>query len=554
MKKFTIGMFALALFSACSNENELPKANEAFEGDQAYMAVQLLNSNEATRGTDDGFQYGTADENEVNTVEFYFYNADGSFNQHTNQVLTWNAGTTENVEEFSTHTVVLQGLKAMGVPRYVVAVLNGTDGEYKGLTLTELKEKVVNSYLTGNYYMMTNSTYNHEGEENADNSLDFATVLQNSNFLTEAPTKTELTQDNAVQIYVERLAAKVSLATSQAVGNSITLTEYEVDGEQKDLKINILNWGLNALTKDSYTMKRVPYAWTEDLGFTWDDKANYRSYWAASTNYNVGTYPASYGETVDAVNDLSNIADKTLTYVSWNNIQTAVGTPLYCMENTNTKSKLEENNFKATATHVLIKAQIEGGENLVRYYGQLYTPAEFIKTALGQVLYYKVATDGANTTYTKIAPEDVQVKNAYDGKVVLELKESSPVGYSWSATTGTTTSASVDDVNKKLSDIFETNIAEYYKDGMMYYCIPIEHLRNGKITYATNGTYTVNEGDYGVVRNHWYNITVNKIENLGTSVYDPEEEIVPNVEQPTYYVGASINILAWKIVNQNVEL
>ena len=64
------------------------------------------------------------------------------------------------------------------------------------------------------------------------------------------------------------------------------------------------------------------------------------------------------------------------------------------------------------------------------------------------------------------------------------------------------------------------------------------------------------EGNYGVIRNHWYVLTVNKLVRLGTGVFDLEEVIVTPVEpeDPTYYMGARINILSWKIVTQKVEL
>ena len=96
--------------------------------------------------------------------------------------------------------------------------------------------------------------------------------------------------------------------------------------------------------------------------------------------------------------------------------------------------------------------------------------------------------------------------------------------------------------------------ADYYKNGMMYYCVPIEHLRGGKVTYNDDLSVKVDEADYGVVRNHHYVLSINKIQNLGTAVYNPDEQIVPVVESPTYYVGAKVNILSWKVVNQSVEL
>ena len=74
-------------------------------------------------------------------------------------------------------------------------------------------------------------------------------------------------------------------------------------------------------------------------------------------------------------------------------------------------------------------------------------------------------------------------------------------------------------------------------------------------TGAQTTSISVNEADYGVVRNHYYQALINKVENLGSAVYDPDEIIIPNNEdKETYYIGAQIYILSWKIVKQDVEL
>lgn len=94
--------------------------------------------------------------------------------------------------------------------------------------------------------------------------------------------------------------------------------------------------------------------------------------------------------------------------------------------------------------------------------------------------------------------------------------------------------------------------ATAYNGGLMYYNIPIEHLNNGAIT--ENGI--IPEAKYGVVRNHHYVVTVDKLEKIGKGIFDGDEKIVPgdDPDGDIYYVGAKINILSWKIVSQNVEL
>jgi hypothetical protein len=94
----------------------------------------------------------------------------------------------------------------------------------------------------------------------------------------------------------------------------------------------------------------------------------------------------------------------------------------------------------------------------------------------------------------------------------------------------------------------------------MYYNIPIEHLNQAdNETSATSDTKAaitkIHEGHYGVVRNHWYKLTINKITGPGHGIQDPDEPIVPNPDvEEDYYIGARINILAWKTLSQTVSL
>ncbi|MDE6308957.1 MAG: Mfa1 fimbrilin C-terminal domain-containing protein, partial [Muribaculaceae bacterium] len=89
--------------------------------------------------------------------------------------------------------------------------------------------------------------------------------------------------------------------------------------------------------------------------------------------------------------------------------------------------------------------------------------------------------------------------------------------------------------------------ATRYNNGAMYYNIPIGHQ-------ATVGNTIDMEGYYGVVRNHWYKLNITKIMRIGVAVNNPEEIIIPKPEIPEYYLGADINILSWKVLDQDVPL
>ena len=112
--------------------------------------------------------------------------------------------------------------------------------------------------------------------------------------------------------------------------------------------------------------------------------------------------------------------------------------------------------------------------------------------------------------------------------------------------------------NELVSFIYQvTNIADCFKNGMMYYAVPIQHHA---ATGKADGDYEIDydnikTGDYGVVRNHWYKFTISAIAKPGIPVHDPDQPIIPNYDDTDRYIGFEVVILPWHIVdNGNVTL
>ena len=90
-------------------------------------------------------------------------------------------------------------------------------------------------------------------------------------------------------------------------------------------------------------------------------------------------------------------------------------------------------------------------------------------------------------------------------------------------------------------------ITEVFTEGRMYYSIPVEHFLNP--TYnKTNPSDPFLVGDFGVVRNHFYQVTVTDIKKVGIGVFDVTEPIVPNYDPSTYYLAAKLNILGRQLL------
>lgn len=195
---------------------------------------------------------------------------------------------------------------------------------------------------------------------------------------------------------------------------------------------------------------------------------------------------------------------------------TALGTSAYCAENTNTSTVVSAN-FPSATTSILLKAKVCDASgnalDLVRYNGVLFKQDSFLEYVLSvlktrnqhTVWYENGKDDQGNTKYTQIGKEYVKLENMGDGevKVVFYNENATPLY----AEDGSDCS---DQIITALNDDLAAASAgaAAYNGGLMYYNIPIEHLNNADV--AENGT--IPEAKYGVVRNHHYVVTIDKLE------------------------------------------
>ncbi len=62
------------------------------------------------------------------------------------------------------------------------------------------------------------------------------------------------------------------------------------------------------------------------------------------------------------------------------------------------------------------------------------------------------------------------------------------------------------------------------------------------------------EGNYGVVRNNFYKVSIGTFKSLGHGIDDVDEPIVPGERKKPYYLAAKINILSWQVATQTANL
>lgn len=575
-RNFFFGLLACALMGACS-EDVLEKTPNTFSSDDAYINVRLADVGSiGARATEGDYEYGSANEHAVKNAHFYFYDANGIF---VSEGSAWNGGAANNANpvetiEFKGNTiVVLNGLDKKNYPKYMVTLLNKPATFSAPQTLDEMETALVDGITTtvnnSNYFTMSTSSYvRYDGTAIDEDIKYFVTEVKEENFSLEP---IDLQSTNYVTVYVERLAAKVTLDLSADLkANKKTIDGQTGDfykitstvaGEDNagddvatdDLYIQLLGYKLNGTAKQSNVVKNIDVTWADnDLGFAWDANTDFRSFWGKSYNYGNKDY----------VYTATPATGKTcpLNYVTLDEGLVQVGTSSYCAENTNTANILNtEGNFPAAVTSILMKAKVcdatGNALNLVRFNGILFKQDQFLSyiinvmNANGQWNVWSKTSGTDSDTYTQLDKAGVELVSNGNGGVKVQLKPSLTLyAKDESATPLYKEITDLSTINNNLASLCSDAVG--YTGGEMYYNIPIEHLNP-----IEDDATTIEEANYGVVRNHHYVVTVSKLDKLGKGIFDPTEVIIPSKkDDETYYIAAKINILSWKVVNQNVQL
>lgn len=587
------------LAAACSSDEPNGGENPGTDKDgQAFMKVRI-NYADGGRATAGDFEYGKDFEHTVSTARFFFYDDQQNY---VTEASVWNGGNPntgtpdQNIEYFGNNVLVLSGLDNNNFPKYMLTVLNAPAGFTSKMTLQETADdifaqaadKTDGGIYSGSNFIMSTSSYGRTG---ADEPA-FVNVLTTNNFKNSAADATA--NEAVVDVYVERLAAKVSVGVdNEAAGLvydaekgmyklRITVSGDPNDQDQvgdnigaADVYIKFNGWALSNTRKSTHLCKDIASV-TAGLTFNWDNAARgfYRSWWGASVGY---------GSAVSTA-DLNQFSFNELNKHFYNEMGAGVDNDTYktyvdyCAENTNTAEHFNSGKKNAddyelvnpqVVTSVLLGATTymevtESGStvlkpvDLILYNGLYFTDKAIRDYAMRYVqgldeLNYYTKVDGKEE-YNQLSADFAKVlttgENASDVKVVAD--ETAFTGKTIYTKNASGVYTPVADNATVISDL-NTSLAKVegatgYKGGQMYYNIPIEHH------YEATGK-ALEEGEYGVVRNHFYQLTVNSIKRLGHGVYDPNKDIIPDEEEdPKYYVGARINILSWKVVKQNVEL
>lgn len=502
MNKFKLFPLALAAiaFSACTSEEVAENNPTTGEGTTSYVAVNINSVGTSGSRADGDYVNGSANENKINAVRFYFFTESGdAYNMGaTNYVEkenpTGDGKFTPNVEKITDAMLVIEGATKTA-PHSMIAIVNPATIE-SGVLTAKMTKAEVEAAVAG-------QNFNAQGADAKDFVMSSSVYSDGTNKVWVADITGHVATDkttaerNPVDIYVERVAAKLTSTATVAKESGKFLVGETTNG--KKVYAVIKGWGLAKETTDANLIKEIDATWTDDgLGFTqWNHPAYFRCYWEKSR---------------------SNMGEGK----SYNAYTSQIGDVYYTNPNTSANNKPQ---YVAT-----VELQYEDGTQaeICKYKGVEYLSEEAVKKAIlaENKDYKKHTTTATGTEITGLTVNDIHfVVDGY--RVKAQLNE------------GVTVYKGDVDATAELNDKLAGSLAEIRSEGRAYYYTDVKHLGTAK----------------GIVRNHFYQIDVNTIKGFGTPVYDPDSKFVPVTPEDTQtYLAARINVISWRIVKQTVDL
>lgn len=459
------------------------------------------------------------------------------------------ASSTDKIYAF----VVLNHNDALKVTSTNTLQVNGTD--FTG-TFEDLSKKNINTPLTKDNLMMSNAVIISK-PGSADFSTEKATTLTD---VTDKiyKTESEATSHPAANIYVERLATKVTLGNATGTSKN---TVSVGSGAAKTFAYSLEGWRLANVNTSSYLTRQYDNTWnaykSDATDFTtashvdYDNNSyrfagispiatgkGYRTYWGKDANYNVDP---SFTD---------GNAEPTL----------AGGASTYCYENT--FNVAHQNVKETTCAIVKMKITPEGYSKGTFFTiddnkGVVYSKDD-VKTEIGNRFLAEIGDANVKANYYSTTTATIKVKDVEFADAAGEVTITKMI-----LTDGTT------DKEVTAADLttFKPTIkVNEFKDGYAYYTILIKHFGDELTPWNPSNKTTVSYPDpnseqnwlgrYGVLRNNWYKLDVTGVAAIGAST--PGELNVNNDDTPDdnlkRYISCKINALSWAVRKQETIL
>ena len=602
--KHLFGLAVIAAMTAsCSSNEDLGTAGSGTGTNEsgvsyASITINLPTANGTRATTNDQFNGGTPSEYAVNdaTLLIFERGTETSENKYKfveavplGNLEPWKKDNDSNngITTEATITAELNSAKVdeVGGQYYALVILNNKVGTENKVTIPTATTETYGTWNVADKVNATNLVNNSNGFYMA-NAPEFTTKDVEPTTLVPIKgiyrTKEEAQSKPGTTIHVERGLAKVTVGSNSTgknyfatEGDNATGTNYKSD------KVQITNWALDVTNKSSFpvhvtsglkagttigegqTVTGYTDIWKNEAATTGTaatkrfvsqlpaEGAFKRVYWGIDPNYSMGLTD------LDKCKEQFTLATDKGTVVKWMN-GSGSDNPLYCLENT-----FDIDNMKqGQTTRVLVKAT--------------YTPSVLSSPSVTDKTFFMIG-NSLDIWTTKTLKDQIASK----AKEALSITTDPTVELTGDLLTagthvltksnvsikikeGETETEKVDDklvatLNTKLGLDKDKGIGiKTYKNGESYYIARIKHFGDDLTPWkAGDATYDGKNlnwlGRYGVLRNNWYDLTINSISGPG---YPDVPEVKPKSQddEDTKYINVSVKILDWAKRSQDVDL
>lgn len=601
--KHYFGLAVIAAMTAsCSSNEDLGTAGPGTGNNEAgasYASITIdLPTTRGTRAEIDNFDGGTPSEYAVNDATLLiFKKTETSKNENDytfvesadlGNLEPWKKGDTANgITTEATITAKLkqasvgEGSDGKGSDYYALVILNNKYDD-------DNKDKVsmpssTDTYGTWNAAATVKNLIDYKKGFYMANAPEFKGAGKEPTTLVQIKgiyrTKEEAHSKPGATVHVERGLAKVTVGKGTGAdyftgtGAKASGTKYSKD----DVKIE--SWALDVINKYSFpvhvtaglkdgltstTSQNVPSypeIWSNVSGKT--DRfvsqvsaagAFKRVYWGIDPNYSMDLSDFT------KCNAQFTLAEADVSKVAWN-VGSGSDKPLYCLENTFDINNMKQGQttrvlLKATYTPSAVASETDKTFFMIGNSSDIWT----VTTLADQITAKAVEVLGVAKTEIKV---DLEADNLNEAGTRLltvnnvKIKDSSTAGFK------AVPQDKIDEINAKLglkaakgTDPI-VGIATY-KNGESYYIARIKHFgddftkwKPGDLLYDKNNEKWL--GRYGVLRNNWYDLTIEKISGPG---YPDVPKVKPDDpdDEDTKYINVSVKILEWAKRSQSVDL
>ena len=567
MKKSLLFSAVLAglMLGSCSSSDDLTGGNTPANQDgNGYVAftINLPSQSGSSSRANDVFNDGMAKEYSVHDATLILFNGGATEGKssfveaHTLSTAPWqNVGTSDDNITTQSKKIVQKVTKSITNAKALVILNNngtlsvGEDGSLK----------VNNTNFTGTYAEFLAKTEATNGKTLTKDGFYMANApLANGQGGSVDPTGTTVTTltDLTGKIYDTEAEAKLGTPAEVYVERGVvkvTLNKGEVakadNGTTDKVDFAISGWAIDNTNPTTYLVRSTK-GFTDWMGYANANCTTNPYRFVGHTQIASGLYRTYFAQ------DMNYDTDATgLQRVEEADFKDAYGdaNPQYCFENT---FNVEHQNEDQT-TLVAIKAKLNSGKDFYIVGGDQTTL--FDKTQLEKLIKNKFLSveegwvkANAKDETTSIGEDDLTLTFDKDAAGEINLTDVAVKPEKLKTPTTALPTTWLTDVKAAVGSVV------CYKGGVSYYTVRIKHFgddltpwKNGELgvkpgSVYPDGTKTAENnwlGRYGVLRNNWYDITVQDVKGLGSATV-PELTGTTDDELESY-IAVRINVLSW---------